>query len=97
MKRNIKNEMKTAEKLAVLIILIGIIMAIIGIVFFFNRDILQLVPRMDIAWMGFLVVASLFLVSGISLFISSIKEREWINETDEREISIMAPSSRKFL
>lgn len=93
MKRNIKNEMKIAKKSAILLMLIGIIMVLIGIVFFVNRDILQLVPRMDIAWMGFAVVASLCLISGISLFISSNKEREWINETDEREISIMAHSS----
>ena len=93
MKRNIKNEMKIAKKSAILLMLIGIIMVLIGIVFFVNRDILQLVPRMDIAWMGFVVVASLCLISGISLFISSNKERDWINETDEREISIMAHSS----
>ena len=93
MKRNIKNEMKVAKKSAILMMLIGIIMALTGIVFFVNRDILQLVPRMDIAWMGFVVVATLCLISGISLFISSNKERDWINETDEREISIMAHSS----
>lgn len=93
MKRNIKNEMKIAKKSAILMMLIGIMMAFFGILFFVNRDTLQLVPRMDIAWMGFLVVATLCLISGISLFISSIKEREWINETDEREISIMAHSS----
>lgn len=88
MKRNIKKEMVMARKLAIIVIATGILFALIACILFFKKDILQVFPRMDIAWVGFLVVAILLFVSGIWVFSISGKKQDWINETDEREFLI---------
>lgn len=93
MKRNIKKEMVMARKLAIIVIATGIIFALIACILFFKKDILQVFPRMDIAWVGFLVVAILLCVSGIWVFSISGKKQDWINETDERESLITAKAN----
>ncbi|WP_237699429.1 hypothetical protein [Streptococcus equi] len=93
MKRNIKKEMVMARKLAIIVIAIGILFALIACILFFKKDILQVFPRMDIAWVGFLVVAILLCVSGIWVFSISGKKQDWINETDERESLITAKAN----
>ncbi|WP_231187399.1 hypothetical protein [Streptococcus equi] len=93
MKRNIKKEMVMARKLAIIVIATGILFALIACILFFKKDILQVFPRMDIAWVGFLVVAILLFVSGIWVFSISGKKQDWINETDEREFLIRAKAN----
>lgn len=93
MKRNIKKEMVMARKLAIIVIATGILFALIACILFFKKDILQVFPRMDIAWVGFLVVAILLCVSGIWVFSISGKKQDWINETDERESLITAKAN----
>ncbi|HEL0422880.1 TPA: hypothetical protein TUM42_001953 [Streptococcus equi subsp. zooepidemicus] len=82
-----------ARKLAIIVIAIGILFALIACILFFKKDILQVFPRMDIAWVGFLVVAILLCVSGIWVFSISGKKQDWINETDERESLITAKAN----
>ncbi|HEK9712206.1 TPA: hypothetical protein SVB57_002058, partial [Streptococcus equi subsp. equi] len=82
-----------ARKLAIIVIATGILFALIACILFFKKDILQVFPRMDIAWVGFLVVAILLCVSGIWVFSISGKKQDWINETDERESLITAKAN----
>lgn len=90
MKRNINKEMIMAKKLAIVVFATGIAFVLISGILFFKKDVLQIFPRMDIAWIGFLVVAIILCVSGICIFSISSKKQEWINETDERELLITA-------
>ncbi|MGF0096689.1 hypothetical protein ACQRC6_09630 [Peptoniphilus sp. SGI.035] len=90
MKRNINKEMIMAKKLATVVIATGVLFVLIAGILFFKKDILQMFPRMDIAWIGFLIVAIILCVSGIGIFSISSKKQEWINETDERESLITA-------
>lgn len=90
MKNKIEYEMKIGKKVAVLFICIGALFALLGGILFAKKDILQIFPRMDIAWIGFSVVAFILCVSGVYLFSISGKKQEWINETDERELLITA-------
>lgn len=93
MKKNINKEMIVAKKLAIVVIATGILFALLAVILFFQKEILQVFPRMDIAWIGFLVVAIILCASGICIFSISGKKQEWINETDEREIIIAAKAS----
>lgn len=90
MKRNINKEMIMAKKLAIVVIATGLPFVLIAGILFFKKNILQIFPRMDIAWIGFLVVAIILCVSGICMLSISSKKQEWINETDERESLITA-------
>lgn len=93
MKKNIENEMRIAKKIGIVFICIGVLFASLGVILFVKKNILQTFPRMDIAWIGFLIVAIIWCISGIALFNISRKKQEWINETDERETLITAKAS----
>lgn len=85
MKRNIKQEMSIAKRLSIIFIAIGTLFALTAGILFIKKDILQIFPRMDIAWVGFLLVSIILCVSGICIFSISNNKQVWINETDERE------------
>lgn len=93
MKRNIKNEMMIAKNAAISIIVIGIILGLISVVLFVEKDILQIFPRMDIAWIGFSIVAFILCASGAYILSISRKKQGWINSTDEMEVALTAQSS----
>lgn len=68
MKNKIEYEMKIGKKVAVLFICIGVLFALLGGILFAKKDILQIFPRMDIAWIGFSVVAFILCVMGYVYF-----------------------------
>lgn len=90
MKNKMEHEMKIGKKAGILCICIGVLFALLGVILFTKKDVLRIFPRMDIAWIGFSVVAFILCVSGIYIFLISGNKQEWINETDERELLITA-------
>ncbi len=90
MKNKMEHEMKIGKKAGILCICIGVLFALLGVILFAKKDVLRIFPRMDIAWIGFSVVAFILCVSGIYIFLISGNKQEWINETDERELLITA-------
>ncbi|MGF3112971.1 hypothetical protein [Facklamia sp. P9177] len=92
MKRDIKKEMILAKKLSILVIIIGIFFALSAGILFIKKDVLKVFPRMDIAWIGFFVVALILCIGGIGVLFATGDKQKWINETDERERLITAAS-----
>lgn len=88
MDRNIKNEMASGKKTAIAIMAIGILFALAGVLLYVKKDIWHIFPRMDIAWIGFCVVAVILFFSGIALLFISSNKQAWIDETDEMETAI---------
>lgn len=92
MDRNIEQEMKSTRILAVAIITTAILFGLIGLLLFIQKDSWELFPRMDIAWIGFILDGTLLCVMGIFLLLPTTKKQTWIEETDERKTLLAAHS-----
>lgn len=93
MSRKIEAEIRTVRKIAFFILAVGIVFAIISILLFINKNSWTLFPRMDIAWIGFLISSIILCLASFNLAISTSNKQKWIDETDEREMLIATHSA----